>query len=331
MAGDRRGLAAWLGRKLEKLGWLIFESRKIRRTYNLVEPKPDLLTPGSAACLGCGAELALRFTVRALGPNTIMGIPASCVATMGFKGLGNDTGAKIIMVGTLLSNPAGMISGIKRHFQKKGQEVNAVVWAGDTATADVGFQGLSGAAERGENIIYICYDNEAQMSTGGQRSGTTPSLAWTTTTPSGIKSKGKVEPRKELPLIMAMHGIPYVCTANMAYPADYLAKLKRAMEIKDGLVYIHLYSPCPVSWQFAPDQLMRVNKLAVETNFWPLWELDHGRFILTKRVLHPRPVNDYLKALGKYSHLTDEDIKTIQHSVNQSYRRLKSLRHLQNH
>ncbi|MFH0914292.1 MAG: thiamine pyrophosphate-dependent enzyme [Chloroflexota bacterium] len=312
-------------KRLEKLGWLVTESRKLKKTYNLIEGKEDLLPPGTSACLGCGAEVALRFTVRVLGQNTILGIPASCTAVMGVKGFGNEAGARLITVGTLLSNPAGILCGIKRHFQLIHKEVQVVAWAGDAATADVGFQSLSGAAERGENIIYICYDNESQTSTGGQRSATSPWMAETTTTPAGKASRGKPELRKNLPLLMAMHGIPYVATANMAYPADYLRKLQRAMEIRDGLVYLHLYSPCPVSWEFPPDQLMRVNKLAVETSFFPLWEADHGKFRITKRVLFPRPAKDYLSAMGRFAHLSEEDVKQVQQAVKKSYRQMEAL------
>ena len=163
----------------------------------------DLISPGLSSCLGCVAELALRFVLRTLGRNTVLAIPPGCMGGVGVVGYGMTTGAKVPVFFPLLDNIASMLSGLKREYTRKGMEVNVVAFAGDGGTADVGFQSLSAAAERGENIIYICYDNEGYMNTGFQRSGTTPYGAWTSTTPVGKRGTGKKQKSKNLPLIMA--------------------------------------------------------------------------------------------------------------------------------
>jgi pyruvate/2-oxoacid:ferredoxin oxidoreductase beta subunit len=218
-----------------------------------------------------------------------------------------------------------MLAGIKRSYRRKGEDVYVLAYAGDGGTADVGFQCLSGAAERDEAIIYICYDNEGYMNTGIQRSGTTPYKAWTTTTPVGEVKRGKPQVNKNMPLIMAMHEIPFAATASIAYLHDYVSKLKEAAKVEDGLAYIHLFTPCPTGWRFSPDRTVEVARLAVETNFFPLWEARYGKLRFTKKIWFRKPVREYLKIMGKYSHLTDGEIEEIQRLVDERYRMLKSL------
>lgn len=244
---------------------------------------------------------------------------------VGVVGFGMTTGAKVPVFFPLLDNVAAMLSGLKREYRRKGIDVHAVAFAGDGGTADVGFQSLSAAAERGENILYICYDNEGYMNTGFQRSGTTPLGAWTSTTPVGKRRLGKKERSKNLPLIMAAHEIPYVATATMAYPHDFERKLRKAMEVKDGLVYIHLLSPCPTGWRFPPEKTIEISRLAVETHFFPLWEMERGAYRFTVEVESPKPLEELLGKMGKYSHLRSRQIKGIREVVMRRYEMLCSL------
>ena len=291
----------------------------------LLRRSEDLLSPGITSCLGCSAELALRFCLRILGRNTILAIPPGCMGGVGVVGFGMTTGVRVPVFFPLLDNVASMLSGLKREYRRKGVDVHAVAFAGDGGTADVGFQCLSGAAERGENIIYICYDNEGYMNTGFQRSGTTPLGAWTSTTPVGKSRFGKEERSKNLPLIMAAHEVPYVATASMAYPHDFERKLRKAMEVKDGLTYIHLLSPCPTGWRFPPEKTIEISRLAVETHFFPLWEMERGSYRFTVEVKEPKPLEELLGKMGKYSHLGPRQIKGMRDIVLTRYEMLSSL------
>lgn len=299
--------------------------RDIRPVWNNLKGKEDLISPGIAACQGCGGEWVLRFTVRVLGPNTVIGLPPCCVSATGVVGFGTNTGAKIPITFTHLGNAASMMAGVKHHFQRQNREVNVVAFAGDGGTADIGFQSLSAAAERGDNIIYICYDNEAYMNTGIQRSGTTPQGSWTTTTPVGKVSRGKRQPNKNIPIIMLMHNIPYIATACCAYPEDFMAKLEKASKVKDGLSYIHVLAPCPIGWRFPSQDTMKVGRRAVETNIFPLWEAEEGKIRLTKEIKFPKPVETYTKLMGRYGHLTRQEIVDMQEMVNGRYEMLLAL------
>jgi len=284
----------------------------------------DLLVPGTTLCLGCPAELALRFTLRVFGRNTIVFTAPGCIATT-LMGLNTKVGTYIACSSTLLTNVASVMGGVRRYYQHIGREVNLVAFVGDGATADVGFQSLSGAAERGENIVYICYDNEGYMNTGIQRSGTTPLRAWTTTSPVGKIAQGKEQPGKNMPLIMLWHGVPYVATASIAYLEDYARKLKKAMQVKDGMAYIHLYSPCPTGWRTPQDSAIQISRLAVETNYFPLWEAENGKIHITQEVTNPRPISELTKLMGKFSHLNEEELEEFQQLVNANVTTSKKL------
>jgi len=310
---------------INKFKWLLTEKRDIKIVENEISNKEDLLSPGISSCLGCGAELGLRIALRVLGKNTILAIPPGCMGGVGVVGYGLTTGAKIPVFFPLLDNTASMLSGIKRMYNKRGQKIHVLAYAGDGGTADVGFQCISGAAERDENIIYICYDNEGYMNTGIQRSGTTPYKSWTTTTPVGDSYRGKPQVSKNMPLIMAMHEVPYVATASVGYLRDYVDKLKKASKVKDGLSYIHLLTPCPIGWRFPPDRTIEIARLAVETNFFPLWEAEHGKIRFTKKIRFKKKVKEYLRSMGKFSHLTEEEIEEIQQIVDKRYKIIKSL------
>jgi pyruvate/2-oxoacid:ferredoxin oxidoreductase beta subunit len=225
----------------------------------------------------------------------------------------------------LLTNAAAMMTGASRYYRKVGKEVKLVAFIGDGATGDAGFQALSGAAERQENLIYICYDNEAYMLTGIQRSGATPSGAWTTTTPVGQMRHGTEQISKYLPLLLAFHGIPYVATAAVSDLEDYFQKLEKAMKVKDGMAYIHLFSPCMVGWRAPMDKGIEISELAVETNYFPLWEAERGKFRLNKEVKNPKPISEFTKSMRRFSHLKSEDMEALQEAANARLHLIKAL------
>lgn len=287
--------------------------------------REDMISPGISACVGCNVELTLRLCMRALGPRSVLAIPPGCMGGVGVVGWGRTTGAKVPVFFPLLDNTASMLAGIKLQYEREGRDINVVAFAGDGATVDAGMQALSGAAERGDNILYICYDNEGYMNTGFQRSGSTSRGSWTSTTPVGGGSKGKTQHKKDFPMIMAMHGVPYMATASPAYPADLVRKVRRAAEVRDGLAYIHILNPCPNGWGFPADRSIEACRLSVETRFHPLYEVIDGRFSLSRSDREPRPLADYVGMMKKYRHLDDEDLQELQGVLDRRWRRLEAL------
>lgn len=286
----------------------------------------DQISPGISACVGCNVELTLRVCMQVMGPNTVFAIPPGCMGGVGVVGWDKKSGAKTPVFFPLLDNVASMLAGIKLHYEHIGRDVNVVAFAGDGATVDAGMQCLSGAAERGDKIIYICYDNEGYMNTGYQRSGSTTKGAWTSTTPVNNSGKGgKKQNKKDFPLIMAMHGIPYMATMNPAYIQDMVRKLEKAKEIKSGLVYLHVYNPCVTGWGFQSDFSIEVSRLAVKTNFSPLYEVEDGKFKMSVEIRNPKPVKDFLSNFKKFSHLTEEEINDLQELTDFKITRLKHL------
>ncbi|MHB8764075.1 MAG: thiamine pyrophosphate-dependent enzyme, partial [Deferrisomatales bacterium] len=288
----------------------------------------DLFVPGLSACLGCNSELVIRHTLRRIGPNTVVATPPGCVAGVGSVGYNGLTGTKVPVFHPLLTNTAAMLAGVRRYYNRIGRKVTMLALAGDGGAADVGFQSLSGAAERGEQMIFLCLDNEGYMNTGVQRSGTTPFAAWTATTPVGSALRGKTRDAKLLPLLMMMHNCEYVATASAAFMEDYYRKLDKAVEASErGMAYLHFFSPCPTGWRFDPSQGIEVSRKAVETNVFPLWEFEAGsgglRF--TRSPDRPLPVKEYLSLVGKYKHLNDEETAQIQQIMDDRLRLLERL------
>ncbi len=284
----------------------------------------DVMVSGTSACRGCQVELALRLALRVLGKNTIaFGTPGCAVAFM--NGHGIEGNVSIAEYFCLLGNAASSMTGVYEYYKHIGRDVNLLAFVGDAASADIGFQALSGAAERGEKLIYICYDNEGYMNTGVQRSSTTPFGARTYTSPVGEARHGKEQVSKYMPLLMLFHGIPYAATAVAAYPEDYAQKLIKASQVKDGLAYIHLFTPCHVGWGVPEDQGIDVSRMAVETNYFPLWEAENGKVRMTYEVAKPKPVREYLSMQGKYSHLTAEQLDRIQQIANNRYKLIHDL------
>jgi phenylglyoxylate dehydrogenase beta subunit len=290
------------------------------RIYNEVGDWEDLFAPGLAGCQGCNTELLMRHTLRRVGPETVLATPPGCVPGMGSVGYNGLTGTKVPVFHPLLTNTAAMLTGIKRQYKRVGREVTALAIAGDGGASDVGFQSLSGAAERGEQILFMVVDNGGYMNTGMQRSSCTPYGAWTSTTPVGRESKGKTQDAKNLPLLMVHHRCAYVATASTAYMEDLYTKLDQAIvAARLGFAYLHVYSPCTTGWRFPTEKNMEVARKAVETNFVMLWEYTPDRGLhFTRPVDQPLPVTEYLKVMGRFRHLSPEQIVHIQDKVEEN-------------
>jgi len=285
-----------------------------------VNPVPvqhdKLLYPGTTACPGCGMALVVRKVVEAFGKNTVLVENIGCGAWNAAQGMGSMTGLGMAAFPSMpLPSGSACATGISLGLKEKGQEDTKVVLiGGDGSLGDIGFTALSGAAERNSDFLCVTEDNEAYANTGIQRSGATPQYAWTTTTPVGDAEKGKSTPRKDMPLIIAAHRVPYVATASLAYMDDFMKKLAKARQMR-GFRYIHVYTPCPTSWRFPPEKMIQVSRLGVTTGIFTLYEIEDGKLKITVKPEKFKPVADYLKLQGRFSHLTDEDIEKIQKDV----------------
>jgi pyruvate ferredoxin oxidoreductase beta subunit len=222
---------------------------------------------------------------------------------------------------------AAAASGVVAAYEARGiKDVTVLAWAGDGGTVDIGLQALSGAAERGTNFIYVCYDNEAYGNTGFQRSGSSPFGSRTTTTPTG-----KREHKKDVPMIMAAHGIPYVATACIAYPLDFVNKLRKAKTFV-GTKYLQILTPCPPGWRFSTEKTVEMGRLAVQTGIWPLFEIVNGKFEFsspsaalvdkTKR----KPIEEYVKQQGRFDRIAPEDVEELKRWIDESWLKYDSLR-----
>ncbi|RLB79349.1 MAG: pyruvate synthase subunit beta [Deltaproteobacteria bacterium] len=304
-----------------------FEKFKRFKAKNL--PKEELLAPGHRACQGCGEVLALRMAMKALGPNVIVCMATGCmeIITTPYP----QTAWKVPWIHIAFENPASVASGIEsalKVLRRKGKvpkrHIDIVAIGGDGATSDIGLGWISGAFERGHDFTYICLDNEAYMNTGVQRSSCTPYGAMTTTSPPGEKSFGQVTWKKNVPGIAVAHNIPYVATASPAYFLDLMNKVKKAALVK-GPAYVHIYSPCPTGWGSAPERSIELARLVVETRVFPLYEVIEGRYIMSRKITKPKPVQEYLKGQRRFRHLDEEHIAHIQQRVNADYEKLVRL------
>ncbi len=271
----------------------------------------EYMFPGHVACPGCGGALAMRLALKALGEKTIVVIPACCWTII--DGPFPIHSLRTPLLHTAFETAAIAASGVKAGLEIQGKkDISVLAWAGDGGTLDIGIQALSGAAERNDDIIYACYDNEAYMNTGIQRSSATPKGAWTTTTP---EKTPKAEPKKNITEIMIAHRIPYCATATLCYPDDLINKFKKAKEIK-GTKFIHIFAPCPTGWKMAPDLMIKICRLAVESNIFPIYECENGvKYTINIKPEKPIPVAEYLKLQGRFSHLTQKEIEQIQAQV----------------
>jgi len=296
---------------------------KVRAVWQYLQE--DQFAGGVAFCAGCPLELTLRILSKVLGRETVIVGTPSCSAPV-LYGQNIGTWHRLPYYSCLMTGVASSATGLVRYYRKIGKDVNVVCFTGDGCAADVGFQPLSGAAERNEPFIYVCYDNEGYMNTGVQRSSTTPFGAATTTTPVGVVGRGKQMTAKNLPFIMAMHHIPYVATATLSHMEDFVKKLLKATEKKnEGFVYIHVFSPCPVGWGIESDSAIQVCRMAVRTNYFPLWEAENGKFCLTHTAATPRPISEYTRLIRKFRHLTGEELARLQEEVNSNFAFLRHL------
>lgn len=271
-----------------------------------------LFRPGHTACAGCGQASAAKLVVEAAGANTIIVNNTGCLEV--FSTRYPETAWGVPWIHSLFENAAAVASGVEAalRFLSKKDGINVIAQGGDGSTADIGLQALSGMWERGHDILYVCYDNEAYMNTGVQRSGLTPFNTNTTTSPAGIRSTGNIRPKKPLPEIAVAHGIPYVATASAGFVQDLQRKVKKALSIK-GPKYIQIHASCPLGWRHEGNAVLMVSKLAVETGLYPLVEYENG-ILISRRQITPRPVEEYLKTQGRFKHLLSnpEAIKKIQ-------------------
>jgi pyruvate ferredoxin oxidoreductase beta subunit len=288
--------------------------------------KREKFAPGHRACIGCGEALAMRLAFKAMDNNVVVANATGCMEIVASQ-LPYTTW-EIPWIHTLFENTAAVASGIEAGFKamrRKGMPVPAdtkvVAVAGDGGTSDIGLQALSGALERGHDFTYLCFDNEAYMNTGIQRSSATPFGAATTTSPAGARSIGQFSWKKNMPEIAAAHNIPYVATASHSYPFDLMEKVSKAVNMP-GPAYIHILSVCPTGWRSPTDTVIRLGRLAVQTGMFPLYEVENGRYKMSIDLPKLRPIKDYLKQQGRFRHLSDDVIQQIQDRVEIEYQKL---------
>ena len=285
----------------------------------------EYFLPGNACCAGCGLEIALRWAMKALGPNTALVTPASCLNVV--IGLYPKTAPTFPFINMAFAAGAAAGTGFSAAFEAKAHKFPDQVWknmttlvfAGDSGTTDIGLQGLSGTAERNTNLIYCCYDNEAYMNTGIQRSSSTPHGAITTTT-----TFGKERYKKNVPAIMAAHEIPYVATASISEPLDIYDKFKKAQSI-EGCKYIQIFAPCPPGWGYLAEDSIEIARLAVKTGFWILYEVENGIMTLSKKsksLVDPEkrlPIIEYVSKQKRFAGISEKTLMEIQDRVDHDW------------
>ena len=279
--------------------------------YNLKEVmnKPERLAPGHRMCAGCGGTIAVRGVLRALheGDRAVIGNATGCLEVSSF--MYPYTAYEDSYIHNAFENAGATLSGVEtayRVLKKKGkvkEDYKFITFGGDGGTYDIGFQSLSGAMERNHDMVYVCYDNGAYMNTGIQRSSATPMFADTTTTPVGFESNGKTQYRKDLSAIIAEHKVPYVAqTTFLANFRDLHVKAEKAIYTK-GAAFLNIMAPCPRGWRYNTWDIMEICKLAVETRYWPLFEVVDGRWILNYQPRNYVPIEEWLVKQGRFKHM----------------------------
>lgn len=299
-------------------------TKKKNKVFDYFEIE-DQFSGGVAWCAGCPLELVARTTPKVLGKNMVFVGTPSCSAPVLH---GQNVGAwhNLAYLASVMTGVPSKATGLSRYYKRIGQDATIVCFTGDGCASDVGFQPLSGAAERGENIIYLAYDNEGYMNTGNQRSSRTPWGAATSTTPIGKQGKGKTTSSKNMPMVMLMHRPAYLATATLSHMEDFVKKLKKAKEmVKEGFVYLHVFAPCPVGWRIDSNRVIEVCRAAVRTNYFPLWEAEYGQPRMTLEVANPKPVTEFTKLMRKFSHLKEDGIAELQQILEERYALLKAL------
>ncbi len=294
-------------------------------------PTEEPLSPGHRLCPGCGASIVVREVLLAAPKDTIIAEATGCLEVS--TALYPYSAWNRPWIHSAFENAAAVASGIESGFKalaRRGEakEHPIIVFGGDGGTYDIGLQALSGAIERGHKFLYICYDNEAYMNTGIQRSGGTPLGAWTTTTQVGSARAGKQETKKDLVSIVVAHHVPYAATASISHWRDLMTKVRKALS-KNGPTFLHVIAPCTRGWRFDSEKTIRMARLAVETRLFPLYEVDGGVYKITFPVSSPKPVEEYLKLQGRFAHLFQPqnatELEAIKKGVDDNYRRLEYL------
>jgi pyruvate ferredoxin oxidoreductase beta subunit len=298
--------------------YYVYVPRLIKRQENFA--------PGHRACIGCGEALAVRMAFKALDNNVIVSCATGCMEIVASQL--PYTSWHLPWIHTLFENASAVASGIESAYKvlrRKGKDLppntKVVAMGGDGGTSDIGLQSLSGAMERGHDFLYICFDNEAYMNTGIQRSSATPLGAVTTTSPAGKKSIGQHSWKKNMPEIAVAHNIPYVATACPSYPFDFMAKVAKGIATP-GPAYLHVLSVCPTGWRSSTDTTIKMGRLAVESGAFPLYEVENGQYKMSIDLPKLRPLKDYFKPQGRFRHLSDDNVSMIQARVELEYNKL---------
>jgi pyruvate/2-oxoacid:ferredoxin oxidoreductase beta subunit len=288
------------------------------KTMKLTLPQDELMSCGHLACQGCGATMAMRYMLKALGQKTVLCIPACCWAVI--DGAYPHSSLDVPIYHCAFETAASTASGVKAGLDMVGEtDVTVVAWAGDGGTFDIGLQALSGTAERNDDVIYVCYDNEAYMNTGIQRSSATPYGAWTTTTP--VKHF-KTRPKKDIVAIMAAHRIPYIATASVSHPEDFYKKMLKARDIK-GTRFFHVFAPCPTGWKSRPEDSVKLARMAVQNGLFPLYEITDGEnWTLNLKLKDKKPIIDYIRLQGRFRHLGETELQAMQDEVDRKWNKL---------
>jgi pyruvate ferredoxin oxidoreductase beta subunit len=281
-------------------------------------PETEYVLKCTSACAGCGDSLALRYVLKAAGPDTVLVMPAGCTAA--FQGVYPKTAYTLPVVNIAFAAAASCASGLSTFLRVKGKKTKVVVYAGDGATLDIGLSAVSGAFERRTDFLYVCYDNEAYGNTGMQRSGATPLGAKTTTTPAG-----KPEVKKDIDTIIAAHEPPYQATACASYPQDLFRKVQKALTFT-GPTFVHVLSPCPPGWRYSAEKTVEVGKLAVKSGMWVLYEREQGKLTISPpskaAMKKPVPLEDYLALQGRFKGIDATTVAHLKERIAGNFRRL---------
>lgn len=266
---------------------------------------------GHRACGGCGAALAARLILKAAGDDVIVCGATGCMEV--FSTPFPQSAWKVPWIHAAFENAPAVASGVESALRYSKKKTKVLVLGGDGSSFDIGFQALSGAVERGHDFLYICYDNNAYMNTGIQRSSATPQFADTRTSFYGKKIHGKVQKQKPLTLIMAAHGA-YVATASIAFPQDFAMKIKKGLEV-NGPAFIHVYAPCPKGWYFDSSQTVNISKVAFDTGVTPLYEVKDGLLKFTKKPAKLDSITKFTKPQGRFKKMSQDELKKMQELV----------------
>ncbi len=295
-----------------------------KKTTPLTLTEKEYALPGNRACTGCGLSIAYRHGLKALGDNVILTVPASCLTVL--QGMYPVSSMTVPCLNTAFETTAASATGVRAALKALGKEDTTVVgWAGDGGTADIGIQALSGAAERNTDFIYVCYDNEAYMNTGTQKSGSTPLGARTTTS-----IEGKMQHKKDMARIMAAHDVPYVVTASPSYPMDLHDKFKKAKEMT-GTRYIHILIPCPPGWGHDPQYTVKMGRMAIECGMFDLYEIIEGEFSFygpSKKIAEKggrKPIDEYIHAQTRFKGVDQDTIGQLQEWVDKKWATYKQM------